>query len=218
MSQDHPPLHFTADPEHGGLRTAVLACFVVTALITFVVAGALLADVPFGGILTFAAAIGAAILVTRLVEAQLKARWPSGRALEVDGQHIRLTRHGQPQFEVDGAQHVNVLAWRFPIQRRTRVPKGWYVVALALTQEDVHLPVYTFMSPDDFQALELAERFVALAPARAKETDLRLAGQQRRLREAELWRWNEGAEISQEDFVTYLEALQTRFSAWMVKA
>jgi hypothetical protein len=217
--QQHPPLSFPADPEHGGLRFAVLACFVGVATLTALITSALLANVPFNGVLSVALGVGAAILITRTVEANLKQRWPSGRTVEIEGDTVRLALKGQTQRAIDGAQEVDLALWRFAITRRTRVPRGWYVVALAIVQDSIHVPVYTFMSPDDFNDLPLAERFVQLsAPKTDKKDagDLRLAGQQRRLREAEVWRWNEGAELSREDFNTYLGALQDRFE-WMVK-
>ncbi len=43
---------------------------------------------------------------------------------------------------------VNIKAWKFAINRRARVPKGWYCLALYLLQDetDVH-PVYLHGSP-----------------------------------------------------------------------
>jgi len=209
-------LRWPVDPEHGGLRTAVLVSFIGVGVISFLISGSLLASFSFGGILSVGIGILASVLITRVVEAGLKRRWPSGRTLEVTPESIRLAVRGDSQREIDPTQHVNVLTWRFAINRRARVPKGWFVVALGLMQENVYIAVYTFMSPEEYKSLPLAEGYVVLNPPKKTEADIRLAGQQRRLREAEVWRWNEGAELSKDDFIAYFNALTTRFPAWMI--
>ena len=45
--------------------------------------------------------------------------------------------------------------------------------------------------------------------------DLRLAGEQRRLRDAENHRWMFGAEMTPTDFITYITRLKTQFPEWM---
>lgn len=216
MEETDDTLRLPVDPEHGGLRFAILACFIGVGVLAFLISGALLTSYSFGLVMSIVIGITAAVIVTRLVESRLKARWPSGRTLEVSASAIRLALKGETQRSVDPAQHVNVLMWRFAINRRTRIPKGWYVVALALMQENIYVPVYTFMSPEDFKALPLSDQYALLTPPKKQESDIRLAGQQRRLREAEVWRWNEGAELTKEDFMRYFSRLQADFPAWMV--
>lgn len=216
QTHNHDSLSLPVDPEHGGLRFAVLACFIGVGVLSFIIAGALLSNLSFGLLISGAIGIGSAVVVTRVVEARLKNRWPSGRTLDISPTAIRLALKGTTQRELDPTQHINVLMWRFTISRRTRIPKGWYVVAVALMQEGIYIPVYTFMSPEDFQALPLADQYAQLSAPKKQEADMRLAGQQRRLREAEVWRWNEGAEVTKEDFMTYFNHLQAHFPAWMV--
>lgn len=216
MAENDDTLRLSVDPEHGGLRFAVLACFVGVGILGFLISGTLLSASDFGVILSVGIGIVAAVVITRIVESRLKNRWPSGRTLEASPTSVRLALKGVTQREIDPSQHVNVLLWRFVINRRTRIPKGWYVVALALMQENIYIPVYTFMSPDDFKALPIADQYALLTAPKKQESDIRLAGQQRRLREAEVWRWNEGAELSKEDFMTYFSHLQANFPVWMV--
>jgi hypothetical protein len=212
-----PDLRLPVDPEHGMLRLVVMATFIVSGIGSYLVLNVILSQVPFISLIGIGAAVVIAMVTTRGVEAGLKRRWPSGRAFEIDGNTLRLTTGSQITREIDGSQHVNVLTWRFTISRRTRVAKGWYVVALALMQDDIYLPLYTFMSPEDFNAFALNEHFTVLAPSKSPEqSDLRLAGQQRRLRTAEYARWNEGAELTKADFQTAVTAMQATFPAWMI--
>jgi hypothetical protein len=212
-----PDLRLPVDPEHGLLRLAVMLTFIVSGIGSYILLNVLLAQVPFINLIAIGAAVVIAMLTTRGVENGMKRRWPSGRYFEIAGDTLRLSSGDRVTREIDGSQHVNVLTWRFTINKRTRVAKGWYVVALALMQDDLYLPLYTFMSPEDFNEFALNEHFVVLAPSKSPEqTDLRLAGQQRRLRTAEYARWNEGAELSRADFHTALEAMQSKFAAWMI--
>lgn len=214
-----PDLRVPVDPEHGLLRLIVMLTFVISGIGSYLLLNILLGDVPFINLIAIGLAIVIAMLTTRAVESGMKRRWPSGRYFEITGDKLRLGNGSRITREIDGSQHVNVMAWRFAINKRTRVPKGWYVVALAMMQDDLYLPLYTFMSPEDFDAMRSAEHFPVLTPSKTKEQgDLRLAGQQRRLRTAEYARWNEGAELTKADFDAVLEALREKFPTWMIAA
>ncbi len=207
---------FPLDPEHGWLRFAMLVIFVVVWLVVFLLGQVL---IVFDGsvIISIVAGFGLAALSAQRLEGPLKQRWPSGRSVSVTDRSIRLLRREELQESLDTAQEVNVLTWRFRINRRARVPKGWNMVALALEQDDRHIPVYTFMPQDDLEALRNPGRFVALQGRRQRKEsgDLRLAGEQKRLHSAEQLRWLQGGEMSREDFVACLRHLQERFPAWM---
>lgn len=158
--------------------------------------------------------------LSQVIENRLKVRWPSGRRVEVNEAHIRIYAGDNLQTEIDGQQQVNVLLWRFKISRRARVPKGWYVVACALEQESLYLPVYTFMSPEQFEKLPNSSQFPVLKSKselerKGEDRDLRLAGQQRRLHTAEQARWMHGAEMSAADFEIYIARLQNLYPRWM---
>ena len=194
----------------------MLVIFVVVWLVVFLLGQVL---IVFDGsvIISIVAGFGLAALSAQRLEGPLKQRWPSGRSVSVTDRSIRLLRREELQESLDTAQEVNVLTWRFRINRRARVPKGWNMVALALEQDDRHIPVYTFMPQDDLEALRNPGRFVALQGRRQRKEsgDLRLAGEQKRLHSAEQLRWLQGGEMSREDFVACLRHLQERFPAWM---
>lgn len=208
-------LSISVDPEHGALRFAVIMLFFAVAAVGYAIINSILPQQGFN----FIAAIGGLIISAVIVQGldnQLKARWPSGRRVEVEGRTIRTVLKDRVQREIDGSQHTNVHTWRFEITKRARAPKGWYVVALALQQDDTYIPVYTFMSPQDFERLPLRNEFEVLKPRKQSDSgDMREAGRERRLRTAEAARWHEGAEMAAEDFNAYIAYLQTHFSKWM---
>ncbi len=217
------PKTINVDKEHGALRLTIMALFVVGWFVGYLVFSTL---IPSQG-LNIIAIIGSFILtavVTQQIERALKQRWPSGRKLEIDHSSIKLLDRSAAQ-QIDTDKQVNVLLWRFVIKRRARVPKGWYMVACALEQDENYLPVYTFMSQEAFDALK-THQFVLLVSQKETEkvektgarTDLRLMGEQRRLHAAENARWMNGAEMTSDDFVQYVRSLQEQFPQWMPNA
>lgn len=203
------------DPEHSGIRFAIVVLFIVTAMVLYGVISLLL---PQSGGLNLIAAGGSlagAAVMTQVADGFFKQRWPSGRTLQIVDDKIQLSIKDRVQREIDGSQHVNVLMWRFEITKRTRIPKGWYMIAVALQQDDIYLPVYTFVSPDDFTSQPYSKQYMKLQKL-PDESDMRLAGQQRRVRTAEDARWVEGGEMSKADYDAYLARLRQQFPIWML--
>ena len=218
MTLNTSGLNIPVDQEHAGLRFAIVVIFIVFWIVGFAISNALIPNAGFNiiaGIIGF----GAAALGGRLLEPILKARWPSGREVNIDENGIRVTLRGQIQEQVKSSEPVSVLLWRFKVKRRGRVPKGWYVIACALEQDDNYLPVYAFMSPEKSEALNKTMRFTELLGDKAiknvKQDSLRVAGEQRRLRMAEAHRWNNGAEMTPEDFERFIERLNGLFPQWI---
>ena len=209
------PITYTVDREHDGLRLAIAGIFAISAVIGFVI----LAVVIPGGSVNLLALIGGVLLAaifTNIVERQLKQRWPSGREIQLTDDAVTLLRHGntQQQIEIDG--EAQLLYWHFTISRRTRVPKGWRMVAVAVHNmaDDLYISIYTLMSPEAFDALDPNERFVALKKTKdIDDKQMRLAGEQRRLHHAESVRWHDGAELPPTDFEAFLSQLEQRFYA-----
>jgi hypothetical protein len=214
------PYSAPVDPEHAALRMTVLLSFVLVTIVGYLIVDWIAPQEGFINLLGVIVGLVAGALVLQLLDRVLKKSWPSGRAFEIDGQRIRLQRGGVTQHEVTADQHVNVLQWRFEIGKRARVPKGWYVVALALNQGDTYLPLYTFMSPKDFEAMPDSAQFTPLISNKKNKQqeltqDLRAAGQERRLRTAEGARWAEGAELTSAAFQEVVTELRQRFPDWM---
>lgn len=208
-------LSLSVDPEHGGLRFAVVAIFIIFAMILYVVVSVVLPQTAGINIIGVIVGLAGSAMMIQVLDARIKSRWPSGRYLEITDDKIYLRLKDKRQNTIETNQHVNVLMWRFEVTRRTRVKKGWYVVALDLVQEDKHLPVYTFVSPEDFETLPYSKHYYLLQAKKGTETDMRKAGQERRLHDAEMYRWNEGAELSQADYAQYVAYLKEHFPQWM---
>jgi hypothetical protein len=209
------------DHEHGAFRASMVGLFVFFLIIGYIIFNALLPTRGLNVVALFLSLIIIYFLLQR-IEAAIKERWPSGRVVRINGASIQLLSKKGVRAEIDGEMQTNVLTWRFATQRRSRVPKGWYVVACALEQNDLYLPVYTLMSPENFNELDCAWLFTALPSKKEQKesglkrgSDPRMAGEQRRLHIAEQARWIDGVEMTVSDFTMYISELQARFPKWM---
>ncbi|MDX2163064.1 MAG: hypothetical protein SF162_17240 [bacterium] len=211
---------FPVDAEHGGIRAVVLFAFIGSGAAGFLIASAL---IPSEGLNLIALVI--ALLVgaggSTLLERQLRQTWPSGRTVTADQRGVRIEKRGAVEQHIPADAPAQAIFWRFEIQKRTRIPKGWWMLACALESEGRYLVVYTFVSPDTYAHLPLAVRFKKLMGKKEQggqkdaRDDVRLAGEQRRLREAENIRWLDGAEMVSSDFVRLIAHFDTHYSEWM---
>jgi hypothetical protein len=212
------PFVFQVDREHPRLKLALVFVLVVSWMIAFAILNTL---IPSAGLNLVAglAATALAALMMRVIEPVLKARWPSGRVVQVDDSGVRIVLREQIQRQAKANEGTSGLLWFFKIPRRSRMPKGWYVVACALEQNDDYLAVYTFASPAQVESLQKIGHFTELHSSKDQKTgkndSLRVAGEQRRLRLAEEHRWHDGAEMLYPDFEQYLTRLSEQFSQWL---
>jgi len=217
---DRSTINIPVDSEHGALRLSVVAIFVIAWALTYMVVNSLLTSEGFN-IIALIAAFVVSGLVARASEQALQKRWPSGRSVQMDDNGVRILSKGVVQSEIRASEPFSVLLWRFQTKRRSRVPKGWYVLACALEQDDNFLAVYSFASPAQAEALQHRIRFATLASEKdtnakdIRQDSLRYAGEQRRLRLAENFRWTGGAEMSLADFEQFLTRINGQFSQWM---
>ncbi|PJF29990.1 MAG: hypothetical protein CUN52_05540 [Phototrophicales bacterium] len=222
MSDSHlTSLHIPVDPEPTSFRLVVLFAF-----LGGLIGGIVLADMIFRwGVcslvgLLIGIAVGA--ILTMLTERFLKPIWKSNRFVRVTPDEIVFLQGERVKRAINPRQQVNVTQWRFTIKRRARVEKGWYVVAIALEQDDVYLPVYTLVSPERYEAMSSAEQFAELTirpedliDKNSKGTDIRLSGTQRQLYIAETARGLDGVEMLPDDFEIFLRYLHNNFYRWM---
>ena len=217
---DSPPLTIPVDSEHSALRLSIIGIFIGVWVITFALANNLISSEGFN-LISLIIAFVAAGLAARGAEKLLQKRWPSGRVVEITPQHIQLMSKGTVQRTTNAQEPFSILLWRFQTKKRSRVPKGWFVIACALDQDDNYLAVYTFASPDDAELLQKKFKFTTLTSEKeatakdVRQDSLRFAGEQRRLRLAEAFRWDSGAEKSLADFEKFLTRLSGQFAQWM---
>lgn len=211
---------FPVDPEPVSMRLTLMFLFLVFVAITYVIVDLI---IPGAGInfIAFAIALLVGGFAMQMSETYLKKQWKPTRFIDVTPEKLSLRKKTRLQSELDPAQPVNVLTWNFKINRRTHVPKGWHVMALALEQNGAYMPVYTLVSPDDFPQMNSSGLFVTLEKTKTddddKRVDMRAAGVQRRLHAAEGARVYEGAEMTQESFRAYVNRLEVMFPEWMPK-
>lgn len=208
------------DSEHSAIRLTIVFVFIVVWIVSFFVVSTIIAN---DGISLLAVLAGFPIAygVTALLERFLKRRWPSGRVVQIDRTGVKTIQRSTVQTEILSEDPATTLFWTFKISRRARVPKGWSMLACSLQYENNFLTVYTFMSPSQVESLDSAAQFKKLAATRRSSRmssgplPLRVAGEQRRLRDAETHRWMYGAEMAPSDFIAYLSRLKTQFPEWM---
>ncbi len=205
------------DTEHSGIRLAVPILTALGFVVGYFVVSWLLRnigpDVPVGCI-AVSVGIVLAVLAAIFTDRYLKLLWPSGRTLTLSpqGLHLRDERKNRnSETRITWDQRVNLLAWRFTIQRGSaRVPKGWVMLGMKLLQDEAQLVLYTFMPAKEASALPTYHVFTPLTSRAAidkGELSLREASEQRRLLKAEDERWQDGAEVRREDFVALLELI-----------
>jgi len=220
IAQTEKERTYAVDIEHNGIRAAGCATLVAGTIIGFFILDRFV--FPGGLLLNMMIAMGIGGLATYVTDRYLTGRWSSGRMLHINRERIALTRDEKIERVVDPEQHVNVLFWRFAVKKSQRVKRGWYVIACALEQEDNVIPVYSFVSPDDFENIPLSSQFKMLEPKSKKPDegsssirDMRQAGAQRRLHEAESDRGMNGAELQLDQFVDFVGTLKVNFPRWM---
>lgn len=210
------------DAEHTGIRAAGCTTMVLAFVGLFMIFGYI---GYFPAIVAILTSLVLAAATSYVLEKYLKQRWPSGRTLEIEDEAIAIRKNGETQRKIDPQQHVNVLTWNFTVKRSSRVKKGWHVLGMSLEQDGEFIPVYTFASPEDFGDFPLSEHFTKLVKDDKKDKDkdkskpavnIRQAGEQRRLHQAEYDRGINGAEITFSQFKTYLEFLQKNYHKWMI--
>ena len=205
------------DREHRALQATIILSFFLGALASYSLISLAL-QVSGVNLIAAAVALGAGFLISKGLEFWLKDRWRSGRRLHLETNRYYTQKRQRVQQDIQLKSDIDLLFWRFTIKRGGRIPKGWYLLGCALQQDGNYLPVYSFMPATEFEQLPQAERFIELSPKKRmeKDGDLRLLGQQKRLHTAEIFRWNEGAELSRDDFRLFLVRIATDSSRWGV--
>jgi hypothetical protein len=203
------------DIEHIGIRIVVpflaIAGFVIVLWGAPIILSILPIDTALSDLLLIPLAIAAAVVVAYAGDRYMKRVWPSGREILLDDAALVLRDRKEGDQKVSWHDRVNVLAWRFTVSRRGRVPKGHYCMALQIVQDEHQITAYTFLNPKALEDWSGTETFTPLAARktiRDERLNMRVAGHQRRLLQAEDVRWNSGAELLADDFADLWAFLQ----------
>ncbi|NDJ84734.1 MAG: hypothetical protein GYB66_02505 [Chloroflexi bacterium] len=210
------PAEMIVDPEHIGIRTMMPILAAIGLIGGYVLGDVVtgLIDETVGSLCTsIALALIGLVALTQFGERVIKPRWSSGRRLFVDRAYLTMRdKRRKPATETTMPwQAIKAQAWYFTVPtRKSRVPKGWFCTAVRLVQDDDELILYAFLKPEIAQEMPGFERwFTRLRDKKERETlantDTRAASQQERYRRLEGKRWNDGAELTGEDFVAVME-------------
>jgi hypothetical protein len=194
-----------ADRFHAGVRVATLVLWAAAIVIAYVVLGFIANQIfgplsSLGVLLLFLVAVVVAQPLAWLGERQLLARWPSGRAVQLEPGAV-VWRDRLASFRLDLNQKVNFWRWRFAVRRRRggRVPGNHHCFAIRLVQGESLVTLYTFLPPATADALSARYPFYELRrpndPGKAP-----LGGRDAIYMAAEHTRWEEGAELEPADF------------------
>lgn len=235
-----------ADPDHSGLRTAVLIAIGSGLLISFFLLrpllNAVLAGTQLGDFTTLLSCVGAIVMAlgsAYIIERVLRQQWHSGMKFTLDAETLHFEAPATDDFPaiditIDWTKRVNVTRWFFrladyPRAGRERLASDkWLCLACQMQQDDSRLIVYAYYPPEEAAALADGQRLqepfheISLAAlyreagarrwsamTRPTLPPERLTGENGRYWLAERRRWEEGLELSQDDFRTmmaYVEA------------
>lgn len=159
------PVTLHADPEHGGLRAAVIFLLVGSIPLLYFLLRGLWLWLSDGNAPTYMGLIvcpGAVILGMAAVwgmEQGLKKVWHSGRAVVLTDDGIVTQEQETAVSRLDWDGHVNTLLWRFVLKdykrggRERRVPEKWVCLAAQVQEGEGRVIVYTYVSPKKVKPL-----------------------------------------------------------------
>lgn len=226
MEQTEQPTRIPVDVEHSGIRVALLGLIIVSFVVFYVAASLIfnLFNIEIAsGCFAFAVAVAGSMGVASFGERKLKEIWSSGRMLTLDDRGLELydrRRGKESSTRMTWEQRINILAWRFVVDRRAaHVQRGAYMLCVQLLQDQSEVAIYTFMPPKDAEGLAQFPAFATLLPRSTVDKDksglsIREVSEQRRLLKAEDARWHSGAEVRPQDFKILANTLSQHVSEW----
>lgn len=163
----YSPKILHADPEHGGLRFAVIVILIFGLILSFILFQLLLsllaADtilIEFTNVISCGGAILLALLLAYAAETYLKRTWPSGTMLTLGDTELGCKIRGREpsqepeEFLFDWSKNLNLTRWYFELGgypragRERRVSGKWVCLACRLQQDDAQLITFGYFPPD----------------------------------------------------------------------
>jgi hypothetical protein len=176
-----------------------------------------------------------ALAISAGLEVWLKRIWPSGRSLTLDENGICIKEKGAEEQMIRRSEGLARLNWQFSLRgyrrggREKRLSQNWVCLACQLQQGDTRLIVHSYMPPQkakiwldteaahpkfyEIQPADLYESSLKArlgAPARPQIGSEILRGSDGRYWLAERHRWDEGFELTPDDFAIFMD----KVAAW----
>ena len=228
-----------ADQEHERLRTAVIFVVIITILLGYQIMRSIFALAGNASdyiyILSCVGGLPIGLALSWFIEQGLKRVWPSGNSITLNENSLELQTNDGYQQMVEWDHHIVVTNWYFQLSgymrggRERRIPNKWLCLASQLRQEEERVIIFTYLSPtkaadwladtksniafheikaSDIYTSKLRDRFSL--PARPEIPKEILAGKDGIFWLAERRRWQEGVELTPQDFGTYLGYLKRK--------
>jgi hypothetical protein len=225
-----------ADPEHGGLRTAVTALLAVALILSYWIVYAIFRSLPgdlpdYTIFLSCIGAVAISLAVAYVGERVMKQTWHSGRSVTLNEQGIQArNEEGKEQYFTWG-DNLSYVFWFFHLRgyprggRERRVQNNWVCLACQVQQEERRLTIYTYVPPKKAAAWTAdSHKFHEIHPATLYDKSFRnrigppvrpdipaafLSGKDGKYWLAERRRWTDGYELIPQDFETFVKFIET---------
>jgi hypothetical protein len=236
---DSTPTILHAEQEHSGIRAVVVLSMVISYIFCFWFINILSQLLPeriasLGFVLACLLSLPLAITLTWLLERWLKRVWHSGNKLTLQNEEIHVSQRDKDDMDFDLNNNFSNLNWYFELSgykrggRERRVPENWLCLCCQIQQDENRLIVYTFappkktavyqnnhpllfekLNPTNIYEFHEVGRFAP--PTRPSKLPPEvISGKNGRYWLAEQRRWQNGLELTFDDFETFLATLQTR--------
>ncbi len=215
--------------------------FLVRLLLEWLAQDSALLD--FATVISCIGAVPIALGFAWLVEHLLRKYWPSGMKFELSGSELRFEGDASAAGEslsigMDFDKRVNLTCWYFKLigypkaGRERLVSDKWLCLACQMQQDEKRLITFTYVPPEKaqewFGSLDLEEPFHEIsltwlyreagkrrlgATTRPELPADMLTGPDGRYWIAERRRWEEGLELSEDDFATLMAFVEQNTSS-----
>jgi hypothetical protein len=231
-----------ADPEHSGIRAAVVIILAAVFVLTFALVGTVLNALPKSGIggyvLPLSCVIGllAGLGIAGVAEQLLKRRWHSDKSVILNGDGVEVRIAEETTISLDWTKRMATTNWYFSLKgyprggRERRVPSSWLCLACQLQQDEHLLVVFSYLPADKAKPLLENGAFHEIRPVdlydlgpfrrRIASTDRPklpanlLTGKDGPYWLAERRRWSTGLELTAKDLALFLDTVNGHVEEW----